>query len=128
MPDCNVWAASETRVCWYEQDNAAPNTSPTINQEVVATLLEVLLTHDDANAALETALAHRGDAPTRDLANSDLSASIASAALLESRLTAVEWTQIALLALNGTQVRLSSALLFPAGLQPHLMCSAGQYR
>jgi hypothetical protein len=65
----------------------------------------VLLTHDAANAALDAALARRGDAPVRDLAAAELPAAIASAALLEARLTAVEWTQIALLALSGTQAR-----------------------
>lgn len=34
----------------------------------------------------------------------DLKACIESAAVLESRLTAVEWSQIALVALQGTQV------------------------
>ena len=84
-------------------------TSPTINQEVVATLLEVLLTHDAATSALSAALAKRHEAPARDLVGADLNTSIASAALLEARLTAVEWTQIALLVLNGTQVRAAAA-------------------
>lgn len=35
----------------------------------------------------------------------NLKACIESAAVLESRLTAVEWSQIALVALQGTQVR-----------------------
>lgn len=83
-----------------------PRASPTLNQEVVAALLEVLLTHEGANAAIEDALARRQDAPQRELAAPDLQRSIDSAALLEARLTAIEWAQISLIALSGTQVRL----------------------
>lgn len=78
--------------------------SPTINQEVVATLLEVLLTHEEVNAAIKHALVRRDQPTQSDVTSQDLQASINSAALLEARLMAVEWTQISLLALAGSQV------------------------
>jgi hypothetical protein len=89
--------------------------SPTLNQEVVTTLLEVLLTHEVANAAIEDALARRAEAPLREGLGADLHKSIASAALLEARLTAIEWSQVALLALSGTQVSLLFVSVCPQG-------------
>jgi hypothetical protein len=90
---------------FVQEGNVGAWTSPTLNQEVVATLLEVLLTHESANAAIEDALAHRAEAPLREGVATDLQKSINSAALLEARLTAIEWSQIALIALSGTQAR-----------------------
>lgn len=78
--------------------------SPTINQEIVATLMEVLLTHDDANRAIEHALKSHDQIQAQEGEADDLKVCIDSAAVLDSRLTAVEWTQIALVALQGTQV------------------------
>jgi hypothetical protein len=71
---------------------------------VVATLLEVLLTHDRVNAAIEHALKHRDVPPAQVGDGDDLQTSIESAALLDARLTAVEWAQVSLVALQGTQV------------------------
>jgi hypothetical protein len=92
------------------QDATTSRMSPTVNQEVVATLLEVLLTHEEVNAAIEHALVRRGQLPSSDVESHDLQASIDSAALLEARMMAVEWTQISLLALAGSQVFASTRL------------------
>jgi hypothetical protein len=79
--------------------------SPTLNQEVVATLFEVLLTHEQVNVAIEHALKSHEQAHVREGEASSLKDCIESAAVLEARLTAVEWSQIALVALQGTQAR-----------------------
>ena len=84
--------------------------SPTLNQEVVATLFEVLLTHEQVNAAIEHALKSHEQEHVREGEASNLKDCIESAAVLEARLTAVEWSQIALVALQGTQVRAPASL------------------
>ena len=66
--------------------------------------MEVLLTHDEANRAIEHALKSHDQIQAQEGEADDLKVCIDSAAVLDSRLTAVEWTQIALVALQGTQV------------------------
>lgn len=66
--------------------------------------MEVLLTHEEANRAIEHALKSHDQIQAQEGEADDLKVCIDSAAVLDSRLTAVEWTQIALVALQGTQV------------------------
>lgn len=89
---------------WPDKYVVFQESSPTINQELVATLMEVLMTHDDANRAVEHALKSHDQIQAQEGEADDLKVCIDSAAVLDSRLTAVEWTQIALVALQGTQV------------------------
>jgi hypothetical protein len=90
--------------------------SPTLNQEVVASLLEVLLTHEDAAAAVALAQRTADAAPLAAAAGSDIVAAVGAAAVHEARLTAVEWAHIAVVALQGTQVRSTQHAARP--LQP----------
>lgn len=87
--------------------------SPTLSQELVASLLDALLTHD-SNIVITRALKSQ-DLSTSPNAtsNSNLEECIEAASMLEARLVAVEWSQIALVALQGTQVRCFSLSACP---------------
>jgi len=79
--------------------------SPTLAHELFASLLETLLTHDAA-AAVDRA-ARCQHLSTQGVAHGagELRPVIEAAALLEARLVAAEWSQVAQVALQATQVR-----------------------
>ena len=78
--------------------------SPTLSHELFSSLLETLLAHD-ANAAIQRASKSRDKSTSTALDDqSQLRTVIEAASLLEARLIAVEWSQIALVALQATQV------------------------